>query len=783
MALLYTHKIPHPANFTFGRARDPLEIAALGGDVYRLTSRRGRGWRNPSQAKLARRVPGPNAFVPSLRRDGTLQVKDARGAVVFTGQPGATLGRSGDAWLLQFRLERGMQFYGLGEHGRGFEKGGQRVKFWNTDAIGDYFFNQVKHDYADPMFIAVPWLVVKQGNFYVGLLVHHPGEVFMDLASNFIWAAGNDRDKDRRTFYVGAPDGQPEVFLIVGPDLPALVRKLQTLVGRTPLPPRWALGYHQSRWGYRGPRDLDRLDREFRQRRIPCDGLWLDIDYLDDYKVFTFSRQAWGGPAGVRRSLRRLRARGRRVVPILDPGVKVERGYEVDEDGLRRGAFCLNPAGTPFVGFAWPGHIHLPDYSLSAVRRWWADRVEAFARTGVAGAWIDMNDPAIGAANLDAMRFNRGRAPHESYHNQYALGMAEATRAGFLAARPDERPFLLTRSACISSSRHAAVWTGDNFSNWHHLRMALTLSLGLGLSGLPFNGSDVGGFAQDASRDLMIAWYKASFLFPFFRNHSAHEMFVRPQEPWRFGKSAERLMARYIRLRYRFLPYLYQLFVAQEQTGEAILRPLFHDFPDRPALPLGRIGDQFLVGPALLQAPLVEEGRQRRSVVLPGNVAWYSLADGRWERGGRRLVVRSGEDHTPLFAREGAIVPLRAGDPADAATDLRAIELHVFLPPGSRREATAEYAADDGETFAYRRGRRTTVRYRARLARDGTLAVTAEARQSGFGPLRVRLVCYAGTDRAVLATGRGPRSLALRPFSWRATGGRLDARASAWLTL
>jgi alpha-glucosidase len=783
MSLLYTNKIPHPANFVFPGARDPLTVTALGSDVFRLRPRRDGGWRNPSQAVLARKVPGPDAHTVGFIRDGTLRVKDAGGRVVFSGVPGATLGRSGSSWLLQFRHERDMQFYGLGEHSRGLEKSGQRVKFWNTDLIGDYYFDQIKHEHPNPMYVSVPWVIVKRGNFYVGLLVHHPGEVFMDLAANFVWASGNQSDLARQSFYVGAPDGQPDVYLIIGPDLPALTRKLQALVGRTPVPPRWALGYHQCRWGYAGPRELHWLDREMRQRGIPCDGLWLDIDYMDAYKVFTFSPREWGSAAGVRRSLATLRRRGRRVVAILDPGVKVERGYEVCEDGLKQDIFCRTREGKPFTGFVWPGHTHFPDFSRADGRAWWAKRVTAFARTGMAGAWLDMNDPAVGAVELDDMRFDHGRQPHQSYHNQYALGMAQASREGFLAARPDERPFLLSRSAYISSSRYTAVWTGDNMSNWHHLRMAIPVTLGLALSGLPFNGADVGGFALDGSRDLTVAWYQAGFLFPFFRNHNANPDFVRDQEPWSFGKPAERIMARYVRLRYKFLPYLYQLFLAQARTGEAIARPLFYDFADRRAQPLGKIDDQFMAGPALMHAPVVNEGKIRRDVVLPAGCRWFSLTDGRWYRGGRTIRVAAPAGTSPLFAREGSLVPLRAGNSPESTTDLREIELHLILDATTRSAAVGEYSADDGETFGYERGQRTTVRFHAKAARDGTITLRVEPVLAGYGRLRVRLVTYTGARSVVLITPAGRSEVATRNFTWRATGHALLVRASAFLTI
>lgn len=778
MALLYTHKIPHPANFSFAR-RAAWQVEDLGADVFRLREQTARRWKNPSQMGLARRLNGASQHRVEITARGALRVEDPRGRVVLAGEAGATFGRSGEAWMLQLRHQGSDRFYGLGEHAGSLEKTGQRVKFWNTDLIGDYYFDQIRHEHPNPMYVAVPWLVVQRGGVFLGVFVHHPGEVFMDLASNFVWAHGNRSDRQRRSFYVGAPDGAGDVYLVVGPDLRSLTRKFQALVGRSPLPPLWSLGYHQCRWGYGGPRDLRWLDREMRARGIPCSGLWLDIDYMEDYKVFTFSRKLWGDAARVRRELAALKARGRRVVPILDPGVKVERGYEVCEDGLRRGVFCQNKEGRPFVGFVWPGQTYLPDFSRAATRAWWARRVEALARLGVSAAWIDMNDPAVGAVELGDMLFDRGRQPHASYHNQYALGMAEATRAGFLAARPDERPFLLSRSACAGSGRSTAVWTGDNISNWHHLRMSIPVLLGLSLSGLPFAGADVGGFADNSTRALLIAWNKAAFLLPFFRNHNGNAKEVRAQEPWVFGRSAERIIARYVRLRYKLLPYLYQLFVGHERDGDPIMRPLMYEFPGE-GRDRQRMEDEFMIGAALLQAPVVREGERTRPVRLPAGARWCSLQDGRWLPGGRTLTVSAGEAATPLFAREGTIVPMRAGQGAETETDLRTVELHVFLAPGSRREAVLDYVADDGLSFGYRRGERTQIRFTAKWEGRGRLAVEARELRRGFGALRVRVVAYAPADTVALKTAARCREGALRAQRWTATGGPLAVRASGW---
>jgi alpha-glucosidase len=801
--LLYLNKIPHPANFVFNGSAEDFEITCIGGDVHRIRARRPMEWVNPSQARLAESVEGRSSHTVQCREDGTLEVLNRKGRAVLATVPGATYGQSGDTWMLQFRHERAMQFYGLGEHSRGFEKTGQRARFWNTDLIADFAWDEVRFGFPNPMYVAIPWLIVKRGNFYVGLLVHHPGAVFMELASNFVWDVHNSTDRERRSFYLGAPDGAADVYVIVGPSLAELTQKMQQLVGTTPLPPLWALGYHQSRWGYAGPKDLNAIDREMTKRRIPCDGLWLDIDYMDRLKVFTFSVKHWGNDEDTARALATLRSHGRRVVPILDPGVKVEPGYDVHDSGLTHDTFCHNRTGRPYVGFAWPGQTLFPDFSLPSVREWWSEHVEKLARLGIAAAWIDMNDPSTGGAEVEDMLFDRGRQPHADYHNQYALGMADATRTGFLSARPEERPFVLSRSAYLTSGRFTAVWTGDNLSNWHHLRMAIPVTLGLALSGIPFCGPDVCGFGLDATPELAIAWHKLQFLFPFFRNHSATG--VREQEPWKFGAATERILVHYIRLRYKFLPYLYQLFIEQEKTGAAILRPLFYDFPDRIAQPLGKIDDQFLVGPAILQAPFVHEnnpedpasippgtpkGRKpprvkataTRNVVLPSGVDWYSLSEGRWVRGGVTLRVAPSIEGTPLFVRGGSVLPLRAGLPEIAKSDLREVELHVFLPPKKNAIAATLYHADDGETYGYQRGIRTSIGFVIKRPTATSLEIRYSELATGFGPLQIRIVDYA-RSRSLTVIHDLEQRLPMKAHGWRATGVNLSCTASPFFTV
>jgi alpha-glucosidase len=383
-----------------------------------------------------------------------------------------------------------------------------------------------------------------------------------------------------------------------------------------------------------------------------------------------------------------------------------------------------------------------------------------------------MNDPAVGKIELEEMRFDNARKAHSTYHNQYALGMSQASHAGFLAARPKERPFLLARSGFISTSRYAAVWTGDNHSNRHHLRKSIEVSVNLALSGIPFNGPDVPGFGSDATADLAEDWYKAGFLFPFFRNHSIKG--CRRQEPWQFGPQTLGIVRHYIQLRYKLLPYLYNLFIRQETTGEAILRPLFYDFANTPRVNLDKIDDQFLVGPAIMQAPLLGKDDKSRKVVLP-TANWFDAQNGKWLRGNRTITVPRGQNSTPLYVREGNLIPMRPGTPTSNDTNLADVELHIFVRPGRRGEYSCEYAFDDGLSFDYRKGKRTEIRFTAR-AKGSVLEITAEGKNFGFGGCKVRPVVY-GTWKKVVFVHRGRRrELALSPYRWLFAGKSISAR-------
>ncbi len=780
---MYFRKFPHPSNFDYISNVRPGGAARAGRTALRTRAVRHAGdlihlqvagpWpRNPSIAGLTPppRVPwSRGAIRAAMDRTFALTLRSADGDTILSAPSGRAFGVSGTGSIFLFGLEEGDRFYGMGEKMLGLELSGKQSKFWNTDVFADFHWKEVFDDRPDPYYASIPYLILRRGRHWVGLLLDNPHAAFIATGANVKIGGGQmDLGAPQRMIALGSENGAADLYILAADSLAALTRKFQGLVGRTPLPPAWALGYHQCRWGYQSVEDLRDLDRQFRRNGIPCDGLWLDIDYMQAFKVFTFNRARF---PGVKTAFAALERRGRKVIPILDPGVKQEPGYAAYDDGRKHDIFCRNPQGREFVGQVWPGDTVFPDFSLPDGRAWWARWVRNFAAPGIRGAWIDMNDPSTGVVQNDAMRFQRGRAGHDVFHNQYALGMAIATRAGFAAAHPGRRPFVISRSGATGIGKYAAIWTGDNCANYHYLRASIPCSLNLSLSGVPFNGPDIGGFAGDTTAQLLRDWQKACFLFPFCRNHSAAG--TRRQEPWAFDPLTLRTLRHYIRLRYKLRPYLYNLFIRHAETGDAILRPLFYDFDSPPGLPLDRVDDQFMIGPALLQAPVLDEKIRSRALVLPGPAAWWSALDGRWVAGPRRVNAAPSEEQTPLYVRDGSIVPMAPGEPKDNRWNPLAIEAHIFLRNRPGNQAVYTYACDDGDTLAYEAGQRSAVRLTARVER-GALDVETETLADGYGAGRIRLALY-DTFRRVTFNGKPAK---VKRAVWRLCG----ATQRVWMT-
>lgn len=627
------------------------------------------------------------------RATSHLTILDRTGQILGDDAEGATWAENGQvSWSK--RIPTNEHYYGFGERTGLLDKLGRHYSNWPVD--------KASHGPAtNEMYQAIP--------FFLAL---RPGENSgYGLFFNNSYRTGFDMGYSKPGHYFfRAAGGFLDYYFIYGPTPAQIMEGYTSLTGRMKLPPRWALGYQQCRYSYTSEEQVREVVREFRSRNLPADVIVLDIDYMQGYRVFTWDKTQFPDPA---RLIGELAEEGFKVVTIVDPGVKYEPGdYPVYEAGLKADVFIRNPQPEddtkPYLtGWVWPGECVFPDFARAEVRQWWGDQHNPLLEAGVAGIWNDMNEPALFAEGWKPLDFPLGTLvgdPAEGgtwaeLHNLYALTENQATEAALRAVRPQARPFILSRAGFAGIQRWAAVWTGDNISTWEHLEMSIPMLCNLSLSGVAFCGTDIGGFIGNADGELFTRWMQMGVLYPFSRGHSAQGS--ERHEPYIFGPEVEGICRRYLELRYRLLPYLYTLFEEASRTGSPILRPLLFNFPDDPALT--QLHDQFMLGEALLAAPVYAPGRQYRYVYLPAGV-WYDFWTAKpLPAGQQHLLAPTPLDTMPLYVRGGTILPLgpvlqHTGqhDPAAPLT------LAIF--PDANGQASTLFYEDAGEGFAYERG-------------------------------------------------------------------------------
>lgn len=626
-------------------------------------------------------------------------------------------------------LPEGTNFYGFGDKTGPLNKRGYCYWMWNTDCA------ETHTERMRTLYKSIPFFIAQRGEQAYGIFFDNTFRTYFDMGR-----------ENSRYYFFGAPCGSLDYYFIYGPSIKEVVAGYTALTGRTPLPQLWTLGYQQCRWSYAPKERLLAIADEFRARHIPCDTLYLDIDYMDGYRVFTYDPKRF---AGFPDMIRSLRARGFRVVTIIDPGVKKDAGYSVFDEGLKNGYFLTDADGVPYVNAVWPGAALFPDFSRPEVRAWWAKKQRFLIDSGVAGVWNDMNEPASFNGPLpDDIRFaNDGHpATHARMHNVYGHLMAKAAFEGWKAT--GRRPFVITRACYAGTQKYSTVWTGDNQSLWEHLRMSLPQLMNLGLSGFGHAGCDVGGFSYDCTAELLARWTQAGCFAPLFRNHSGNR--TRSQEPWAFGEATERICRKYIELRYTLLPYLYDVMREGERTGLPMIRPLVLEFQNDPAV--WDLNDQFLCGGDLLVAPVVQQGQRARSVYLPAG-GWVDFWTGETFAGSRYLVRDTPLDVCPLYIRAGGVLPRGPVQQYVGETPVTDLELDICLPaPGGSSVRT--HCTDDGETFEYRRGGYNE--YTVTVSRDGGRArLRVEKTHAGYAGCYESLTLRLMGARAVSAEGSG----------------------------
>ena len=570
-------------------------------------------------------------------------------------------------------------FYGLGEKTRGLNKRGNVYSMWNSDIPG-YSATQ------DPLYQSHPFFMsLHQGNGF---------GIFLDNSyrSFFNFGAGNNQ-----FYYFGAEDGVLDYYFINGPQLKTVLKRYGELVGTMPLPPKWALGYQQCRWSYFPDTEVIRLAQTFRDKKIPCDVLYLDIHYMDGYRVFTWHPDRFPDPKAM---IQQLEQMGFKVVVIIDPGIKVDPNYHVYQQGVQGDHFCKYPDGTLYQGQVWPGWCHFPDFSKPDSRSWWGSLFKGLVDDGVRGFWTDMNEPATWGGTFPdnvLFDFEGSGADHLRMHNLYGLLMAKSTYQGLKQLRPNQRPFVITRAGFSGVQRYSSVWTGDNVASWEHLKLSMQMCLGLSLSGVAFSGPDIGGFMGAPTPELFTRWIQLGVFMPFFRTHTHHGS--PPQDPWSYGDWYEDLNRKFIRLRYELLPYLYHAFYQSSLDNTPILKPMVLEYQSDPNVQW--MDDQFMAGKNLLVAPVYLEKQTARKVYFPaGN--WYDFWNDEKISGPQTRLISAPLDKIPIFVKAGAILPMQqAVDFIDSKiTD--PLMLHVF--PGNEVVRDSLYE-DDGASFDYLNGK------------------------------------------------------------------------------
>ncbi|MEU2771653.1 glycoside hydrolase family 31 protein [Streptomyces sp. NPDC007162] len=555
-------------------------------------------------------------------------------------------------WVQRSEVAADARFFGLGGRASGPRLRDGTYRLWNTDP---------GHSFGpgdDPLYITMPvqFVVADAATHLVFHDTSWDGTVTLREGEE---GAGSGHDRTGRSEL--RMDGGPlRCWVMVG--TPARVlHTWASLTGPPALPPAWALGHHHARWGFGSEEEVRRIVAGYQERDLPLDAVHLDIDHYDAHQVFTVDRERFPKLPTLAEELRRD---GIRLVSIVDPAVKAERGNAVHDSGTAVDAFVRDPSGRPVEGVGWPGESVFPDFTHARVRKWWGALYEERLALGFAGFWHDMNEPtsfnAFGESTLprSSRHALEGRGgDHREAHNVYALCMAQAAYAGLREAAPGERPFLFSRSGWAGMQRYGGTWSGDVATGWPGLRASLSLVLGLGLCGVPYSGPDVGGFDGSPSPELFLRWFQLGAYLPLFRTHAG--MRAGRREPWEFGPEVLEHARVALLERRRLLPYFMTLAHLARRTGAPYVRPLWWGAPEDRALRDRE--DAFLLGDALLVAPVLDPGTDRRAVQLPRG-RWYDTLSEQAYEGPGQVLVDAPLSRIPVLARAGAVLPVRGED-------------------------------------------------------------------------------------------------------------------------
>lgn len=613
-----------------------------------------------------------------LKKPFSIAFYNHKGQLVNTDEKGLNISWVNEEVTVYKTMQEGEKFIGLGEKTGNLNRRGNGYTNWNTDAYG-------YDPYADPLYTSIP--------FYMGI---HNGlnyGIFLDntYQTDFNFGASNDRFSS-----FGARGGELNYYFICHKQMADIIRSYTSLTGRMQMPPLWSLGYQQNRYTYYPDTEVYRMAETLREKKIPADGITLDIHYMDRYQLFTWDKSRFPDPL---KMTKRLKDLGFQTTVIVDPGIKIEAGAAAYERGLKEDVYIKYSDGKNYAGQVWPGWCNFTDFTSEKGRAYWKREVKFFADNGVSGIWNDMNEIATWGQKMSSnvlFDFDGRKASHLEAHNVYGSLMAKTSYEGAKAAL-NERPFNLSRSGYAGVQRYSALWTGDNRSSDEHMMLGIRLLNSLGLSGVPFSGMDIGGFIGTPTAGLYARWIQAGAFFPYFRNHSA--LNTKSAEPWTFGEEVTEISRNYISLRYKLMPYIYSTFYESTQNGLPVVRSLaientFDDNIYNPAFQ-----NQFSFGKSLLVIP-VESGKDLAKIYLPTGT-WYDLYTDQLSAGGTEKLIELKLQKLPVYVKGSSIIPMQTLVQTTAIKPADTLKLHIYK---GTENNTFTYYEDDGKTFEHEKG-------------------------------------------------------------------------------
>lgn len=617
---------------------------------------------------------------------------------------------------ITYRMEADTRIYGLGEQVRGINKRGW---IYISDCTDDPNHREDTHS----LYAAHNFLVFAEKKPF-GIFLDNPSRVTFDL--------GYTRQD---TVVITADSWDMDLYVIDGESVMDIVHQFRGMIGRSYIPPKWAFGYGQSRWGYRCEEDIREVERRYREAGIPLDSIYLDIDYMERFKDFTLNHETF---PEFPEFVKEMKEKHIHLVPIIDAGVKIEEGYPVYEEGVEKGYFCKDAEGNDFVAAVWPGRVHFPDMLNPEARRWFGHHYQFLLEQGIEGFWNDMNEPSIFYSEkrleqvfdeLESFRgknqdlethfrfkslvmglannpedyrsfyhnFNGEGVPvrHDRVHNLYGYNMTRAAGEAFEELVPDRRILMFSRSSYIGMHRYGGIWQGDNLSWWSHLLLNVRMMPSLNMCGFLYTGADLGGFGADTTEDLMLRWLQFGLFTPLMRNHSA--LGTREQELYQFSNCEA--CGRMVKIRYSLLPYLYSEYMKAALRDDMMFRPLAFDYPEDAAAV--QVEDQVMLGDALMLTPVYEQNRTGRYVYLPEDMMLvtmrspeeYSVQE--LEKG--HHYVNAAMEELIFFVRKNHVIPMAEGTGNVETMDFDSLSLLGYVTEG----AEYELYDDDGNCRNY----------------------------------------------------------------------------------